>query len=84
MASSEVLIRKFEINETKINQNKSTILYKVTYSCYKQNLLESNENVTVWKKFSDFSKLHNDLQKLRSALYIKEAVPSFPGLLTSS
>lgn len=84
MANSDVLIRKFEINETKISANKSTILYKVTYSCYKQNLLESNENVTVWKKFKDFEKLHNDLQKLRLALYIKEPVPPFPGRLTFS
>ena len=81
MASSDVLIRKFEINETKINQNRSTILYKVTCTTYKENLLESNENVTVWKKFKDFEKLHEDLQRLRSALYIKETVPSFPGLL---
>ena len=82
MASGDVLIRKFEINETKINQNRSTVLYKVTYTTYKQNLLESNESVIVWKKFKDFEKLHDDLQRLRSALYVKESVPPFPGLLS--
>lgn len=77
MANDDVMIRKFEINETKLNKN--SVFFKVTYSLYKENLLESNENITVYKRFKDFEKLHNDLQKLRQALYIKESLPSFPG-----
>ena len=82
MAMNDALIWKFEIDETRFNHSKSSIIFKVTYSSHKQNRPESHETITVWKKYRDLERLYNDLEELRLALYLKEALPPFTGMYT--
>lgn len=60
------------------------ITHKLNTSCHKlfqvfpRSFPESATKITVWKRYSDFRKLHKELEIIFKQLYLKGEFPLFP------
>ncbi|XP_011496175.1 PREDICTED: ribosomal protein S6 kinase delta-1 [Ceratosolen solmsi marchali] len=73
----EKWIRRFVISETS-RHTKDFTIYKVTSLMFLKRSPDIISKVSIWKRYSEFKKLHSTLQVLHSTLQIKEPFPLFP------
>ncbi|GIY30415.1 ribosomal protein S6 kinase delta-1 [Caerostris extrusa] len=74
--SNDSWVRIFDVSEP-ILHKKGYTLYKVTSKVFPKNSIEAVTEVTVWKRYNDFKKLHKALSTLHQNLYLREPFPSF-------
>ncbi|XP_054714301.1 ribosomal protein S6 kinase delta-1-like [Uloborus diversus] len=69
-------VRIFDVSEP-ILHKKGYTLYKVTSKVFPKNSVEAVSEVTVWKRYNDFKKLHKALSSIHQSLYLKDTFPTF-------
>ncbi|GBM43978.1 Ribosomal protein S6 kinase delta-1 [Araneus ventricosus] len=69
-------VRVIDVSDPVLHK-KGYTLYKVTSKVYPKNSVEAVSEVTVWKRYNDFKKLHKALSTLHQNLYLKEPFPPF-------
>ncbi|CAL1292451.1 unnamed protein product [Larinioides sclopetarius] len=75
--SKDPWVRVIDVSDPVLHK-KGYTLYKVTSKqVYPKNSVEAVSEVTVWKRYNDFKKLHKALSTLHQNLYLKEPFPPF-------
>ncbi|XP_014226655.1 ribosomal protein S6 kinase delta-1 [Trichogramma pretiosum] len=74
--SRDKWVKRFVISETSRHKRGFTI-YKVTSLMFLKSAPDVISKVSIWKRYSDFKKLHSSIQSLHSSLKIKEPMPPF-------
>ncbi|GFS80170.1 ribosomal protein S6 kinase delta-1 [Nephila pilipes] len=69
-------VRIIDVSDPVLHR-KGFTLYKVTSKVFPKNSVEAVTEVTVWKRYNDFKKLHKALSTLHQGLYLKEPFPPF-------
>ncbi|KAG8182339.1 hypothetical protein JTE90_028183 [Oedothorax gibbosus] len=69
-------VRIIDVSEPVLHK-KGYTLYKVTSKVFPKNSVEAVTEVTVWKRYNDFKKLHKALSTLHQNLYLKDTFPPF-------
>ncbi|XP_012276032.1 ribosomal protein S6 kinase delta-1 isoform X2 [Orussus abietinus] len=70
-------VKRFVITET-TQHKKGFTVYKVTSLVFIKDVPEAVSKVSVWKRYSEFKRLHSALKSQYANLKIKEPFPSFP------
>ncbi|XP_037088535.1 sorting nexin-15-like [Pollicipes pollicipes] len=70
-------VRIFEVPCFEKHEKGYTI-YKITSKVFPCLSPEASTQVTVWKRYNEFRKLHKEMESLHSALYLKGTFPSLP------
>lgn len=69
-------VRNITVSDT-VRHKKGYTLYKITSKVFPKNSIEATSEVTVWKRYNDFKKLHKALYTIHQTLYLKDTFPSF-------
>ncbi|ODM99713.1 Ribosomal protein S6 kinase delta-1 [Orchesella cincta] len=72
-----VWVRTFEVTEP-TRHRKGFTVYKVSSTVFSKSFPESATKIVVWKRYSDFKKLHKELEQIFKQLYLKGEFPAFP------
>lgn len=69
-------VRTFSVSDPVLHK-KGYTLYKVTSKVFPKNSIEAETQVTVWKRYNDFKKLHKALFTIHQSLHLKDIFPPF-------
>ncbi|CAL8139492.1 unnamed protein product [Orchesella dallaii] len=72
-----VWVRTFEVTDP-TRHRKGFTVYKVSSTVFPKSFPEGATKIVVWKRYSDFKKLHKELELIFKQLYLKGEFPPFP------
>ncbi|XP_066996489.2 ribosomal protein S6 kinase delta-1 [Anabrus simplex] len=75
-SSNDNWVRRFIVSDARKHKRGFTI-YKVTSIVYPKQCPEAATTVVVWKRYSEFKKLHRELENKHNKLHLPDKFPSF-------